>query len=74
MEIRKKTKIRSGMNSIKKILLSQALLSVFVWIEKTIMVILQHYKLQFKQHDYEKGNDDTDGCRIRHHSKRSVKQ
>jgi len=31
---KKVTKIRSGMNSIKKIPLSQALLSVFSWIGK----------------------------------------
>jgi len=40
----KKTKIRSGMNSIKKILLSQALLFVFAWIGKAEIVILQHHK------------------------------
>ena len=42
------------------------------WAGEQEKVILQiTISLTQKQNDYEKGNDDTDGCRIRHHSKRT---
>ena len=55
---------------LRKKIFSQGLLLVFAWRLLDYSLFLQHEHLTLL--NYEKVNDDTDGCRIRHHSKRSV--
>ena len=47
---------------------SQALLLVFAWRKLISFLSLQKFYVFQKRLNYEKSNDDTDGCRIRHRS------